>query len=296
MEYIPATGALASAFDIRTFSAPAKAFAVQKGGTRYTPEQIQHQRKVGICTAISLTQNAHASTGIKFSADFQYLIQKKFYDEGTVIGWNEGSSIFHALKAAKGIGLLPEEHFTQWITEADRNLPYAQYIAKLKAIPETEIAKLILIANKYKIKAYASVKVDRDSMAEAIYNSKAGVLTRYTLGNEWWTDVNGNVTWDKTKLEPLRPAAQWLSGHAVTDSNFDGNSFRIANTWSKDWADNGTAYRLHNQTAPTEAWQLWYWDEELPKPIEEQVESRSSIIGKIMNLLQQVIALLAKLA
>ena len=220
-----------SHFDIRTFTTRTSAtYDKQSGGKRYDPEDIEDQSTSPICTAISLSQNARKATGIRFSADFQYLLQKKFYDSNAPIGWGEGSSIFHALKVAKNYGLLPEVHWT-YTTQADRDLPYHQYIAKLKAVPEQEIQRLLEIAKDHKIKAYAKVDVDRDSMASAIDQSKAGILARFAVNKNWWQTKDGFNSWRKEDLEPLRAPNPATSGHAVTESNYDGRSFRIANTW-----------------------------------------------------------------
>ena len=278
------TGCEKSPLDVRTFTSSPITTYIQKGGKRYLSKDIESQKKVGICTAIHFTQNACKATNIPFNADFQYLLQKIYYDSSLPIGWKEGSSIFSAVRIGKNYGLLPEKYWTHTTLE-DRNLPYHEYIAKLRAIPMEEIERLIKIANKYKIKAYAKEKVTRDSMAQAIDESKAGILARFVIDNQWWNEP----------IEPLRRAKQAISGHAVTISNFDGGSFRIANTWGKFWADKGTAYYLLHDYMPTECWQVWYWDEEIPKEIEKKLESRRSIVGKILNLLQQIIILVVKL-
>src|SRR5690606_5997723 len=152
--------------------------------------------------------------------------------------------------------------------------------------------RLLKYASKHKIKAYASVGLTRDELAVAIDNSKSGVLTRYNLGEEWFTDSKGNVTWDKNAIEPLRLPKSIISGHAVTDSNYDGNSFRIANSWGWEWADNGTAYRLHAHYRPSEAWQIWYGDEELPDEITEQQKKLMGLQGEVIKLLQQLLEIL----
>lgn len=271
-----ATGAHESPYDIRTFAyQPSQVSKV--GGTKYTPKDINDQHKVGICTAIAMTTNAQKALGKKFSADFQYLMQKKLAGN-----WDEGSSLSYALKVAKNVGLLPEKY---WIftTDEDRKLPYHKYIKKLQSISDADIEKLKNLAEPYKILAYSAVPVDRDSMALAINESKAGILTRYSLGKEWWSKP----------IEPLRPPKQFISGHAVTDSNYDGNSFRIVNSWGTDWADKGTAYRLHTQYTPTEAWIPYY--KEIPEVVEYQLEARQSQLAKIADLIQQVVVLYQKL-
>lgn len=272
-----ATGANKSPYDIRTFTFQPTGVP-QSGGVRYKSTDIDDQSRVGICTAISTTMNATKALGINFSPEFQYLCQKKFYDKN----WEEGSSLSSAMKVAKNIGYLPRKYWT-FTTEKDRELPYHKYIAKLQAVTDAQIEALKEKAAPYKLSAYAKVPVDRDSLAQAIIESKAGVLTRYALGSEWW----------RKPIEPLRPPKKIISGHAVTDSNYDGTSFRIANSWGIDWADVGTAYRLHDQYAPTEAWIPYY--NQIPEPIQKQADERLSVKGKILDLLQEVIKLMQKL-
>lgn len=285
MEY--SFGAEKSKYDIRTFAyVPVKANFT--GGKRYDPEDIENQHRVGICTAISMTQNARKATKIKFSADFQYLLQKKYVDQN----WTEGSSAFSALRVARGAedkngnflwgGLLPEEYWT-FTTEEDRKLPYSEYIKKLQAVPESEIKRLCEISRAYRIAGYAQVPVTRDMLADAIDESKAGIIVRFTTGSEWYTHP----------IEPLRAPQNPTSGHLITVCNYAGNSERVANTWGPMWADKGTAYFLLSDYKPTEAWIPYY--SELPAPIEDQKKRRATIIGQIMDYLQKVVALLALL-
>ncbi len=225
-----------------------------KAGNAYSPQDIENQHHVGICTAISMVQNVEKISGKKYSPDFQYLLQKKFYD----FNWGEGSAIISALKVAKKYGFLPIEKFT-YTTEADRNLSYPEYIAKLQAISDDEITRLILLCID-PIPGYAAVDVSNaQSIALAIQESQAGILCRYTVGSEWYTDINGNITWDKTKLDPLRAPTQATvqGGHAINMSNVDYTVFLqqfLPNTWGVQWNDNGIGYTDWNKYKPTEAW------------------------------------------
>lgn len=268
------TGADKSPKDLRTFAYVPDP-AQMTGGTRYKASDIDDQHKVGICTAIHLTQNAGKALGIEFSPDFQYLLQKKEYDKN----WNEGSSIFYALKVAKNFGLLPIEKF-KYIKEADRKLPYDLYIKKLQAIPDKEIERLKKSASKNKLLAYASVPIDRDMLANAISESESGILVRFDLGKEWWTKP----------IEPLRPPKEIVSGHATIICNYDGGSFRIANTWGSDWADKGTAYFLLKNYKPTEAWIPYYT--KTSSGVDAQQEKLKSLQGRAITLLQQFVKLL----
>ena len=292
-EFPHGTGAEASPLDIRTFTfAPTFLGAyLPKGGARYGAANIEDQSKVGICTAISVTQNARKATGKPYSADFQYLIQKKFYDKN----WNEGSSGLHALKAAYTHGFLPLDEWKH-TTQNDRKLSYSKYIAKLKAVSEDEIDRLLNIAAQHKIiSAYANVPVERDAMAAAISESKAGIIARFLVGKEWYTDKNGKKSYAKEDIEPLRSPRLPITGHLITLSNYDGNSFRTANTWGTDWADVGTAYLNLLTYQPTECWAVWYQDEILPPEIVQQQKSRKELLGQILNTLQKIVDLYNKL-
>lgn len=271
------TGADKSPFDLRTF-AYIPSGVPQKGGTKYTSTDIENQYKVGICTAISKTQNARKALKKKFSADFQYLLQKKYVDGN----WNEGSSISSALKVGQKYGYLPENEWT-FTKESDRKLSYDKYITKLKNVTDADIERLLKIASKYKLLAYAKVDVTREDMANAINESKSGILVRFDIGNEWY----------RQPIEPLRKPKEPISGHAITECNYDGGSFRTANTWGSDWADKGTAYHILSDYAPTEAWIPYY--EELPEVITDQIDSKNSSLGKIIELLQQVVKLYQKI-
>lgn len=269
-----ATGADSSALDIRDFTyKPDK--ANKQGGARYQPEDIEDQHRVGICTAISLTQNARKATGIEFSADFQYLLQKKFYDKN----WREGSSARSALHIATTYGMLPQNEWTHTL-EVDRKLSYSSYIVKLQAVSDAEIDRLLEIAKNYKLKGYARVPVDRDMLANAVDESAAGLIVRFVVGREWYT----------APIEPLRPPVSPISGHLITYSNYDGMSYRVANTWGDDWADKGTAYSLLQNYQPTEAWIPYY--NTLPDPIQEQKEQLNSLFGQLLTLIQKIIVLL----
>jgi len=270
-----ATGARPSPFDVRTFTyKPSK--AAKKGGARWRPEDIEDQHKVGICTAISMTMNARKARGIRYSADFQYLLQKKFVDKD----WVEGSSALAALTVAQKYGLLPEE---EWLftKEADRMKSYTSYIRKLQAVPDSEIERLLAIAAQHKIRAYAKVPVSRDHLAEATDEAEAGLIVRFDLGDHWWTDP----------IEPLRSNRVTISGHLVNDTNYDGGSRRIANSWGADWADRGTAYYLLDQYRPTEAW-IPYYGEVAPVHVEQQLAQRKALLGQLLDLVQRLIRLM----
>ncbi len=250
MNEIPATGAHESPQDIRTFQYGDLVTASEplvKGGVTYVPTDIEHQHKVGICTAISLVQHRQKVNGKKYSADFQYLLQKKFLDGN----WYEGSSIFNALKVGKNFGFLPLELWTH-TTEADRYLPYNQYIAKLQAVSPEEVTRLLSLCVD-KIAGYASISVmDPQAIAKGIDNSKGGILCMFQCGDTWWVP-----SWNPKDINPLRKPVPATSGHAIIMSEFDythDEMQKLANTWGTDWNMKGQADINYNNYRMSEAW------------------------------------------
>lgn len=230
--------------DLVQFGAP-----LQKGGVEYTTNDIEHQHSVGICTAISLVQNREKANGKKYSPDFQYLLQKRFVD----LNWYEGSSVLSSLKVAKNFGLLPINLWT-YTTENDRYLPYNQYIAKLQAIPDSEIQRLLLLCTD-KIQGYAQVNVsDPQAIAKAVNESKSGILCRYDCGSTWWIP-----SWLAKDINPLRKPDPATSGHAIILNMFDytkGFMQKLANTWGITWCLNGCADINWSNYKMTEAWTI----------------------------------------
>jgi hypothetical protein len=224
------------------------------GGIVYNSYDIEDQRRVGICTAISLTQNRSKTTGRKYSADFQYLLQKKYYDSG----WFEGSSILHSLKVGKRFGFLPIEHWT-YTTESDRDLSYDKYIEKLESISDIEIERLISLCID-KIQGYASIDVtDSQKIASEISNSKSGILCRYSVGDEWHTSITGVWSMDSKDINPLRAPKKIKAGHAIIMSSFDYSKETmqvLANTWGIKWNKEGCADINWNNYKMTEAWSI----------------------------------------
>lgn len=253
-----------------------------KGGYSYLPEDIRHQHKVGICTGISLTQNAKKALGKDFSDDFQYACQKRYIDGN----WNEGSAILSALKVGVKIGFLPSEEW-KWTTEQDRLLPYPAYAAKLQAIPEEEMQRLIKLASDYKMTGYAQVQNDPTSIANAIKSSKAGVLCMYLVGEEWF-----KPSWNAKDINPLKPPKNYISGHAITMSSFDytkGFDQVLANTWSSAWCKKGCADVNWTKYKPREVWIPYFGMTEVQiQELKKTLQSKLSLMQKVIDLMKKL--------
>lgn len=257
-EYKKSTGAFESPRDLRTFGYQVDfSTAPVEVGERWDKKHIRDQHRVGICTSIAVTQQATRHFGIEMSPEFQYLIQSEVYDStwSGKNGWEEGSNSLHALKTGNNFGFLPKKEMDKWVDEDDRKMSYQSYVRKLKAIPEEELERMKGIAKQYKLAGYYKVPLDWNAVKHAIEESPYGVIVRFALGTEWYYK-NGKYTHDKEDLEPLQPPTDktFQSGHIVTMSNADGESWRIANSWGEEWCDEGTAYSLWTTYRPTEVW------------------------------------------
>jgi len=248
------TGADESIKDPRTVEhLPDMAYPLIKGGSEYSVLDIEHQHAVGICTAISRVQLRQKQMGKRYSPDFQYLLQKKYFD----FNWNEGSSILSANKVAKLYGFLPYDLWTH-TTENDRFLPYNEYIAKLEAVPLDEILRLLKLCID-PIAGYAAVNVsDPQAIAKAVIDSpkQAGILCRYGCQKNWWTSIKGVASWLAKDIDPLRYAPE-TSGHAIILASFDYTSDiiqKLANTWGTLWCLDGSAHINWSNYKMNEAW------------------------------------------
>ena len=205
-----------------------------KGGIIYAPADSDDQFTVGICTGIDLANMASKVYGKKYSPDFHYFMQKVHYDGDMT----EGSSNLSSLKVGQNIGFLPIELFP-YITEADRQLPYAEYIAKMQAIPSAEIAQCVAQCEN-KLLGYASVNPDIQSMAQAILDSQAGIMCMYEVDDAWWTSVAGIASYAPADIDPIRAPKTVMDGHSIKPTYFDFSAspwLLHANTW-------GTTYDL----------------------------------------------------
>lgn len=256
-------GAIESPKDSRTIKEPKVSLLAyftfpKDGGREIKPECILDQNRVGICTSISLVELIFDRTSKRFSEDFQYLIQKKYYDKG----WFEGSSVFNAIKAGYDVGFLPKEIFDQYF-QRDPNENYDSYSSRLKQIADNETLMKELLAKCEKvIQGYTNIGTSLVALAKAIDDTENGVLARYTCGWSWFYKyVNGILhnCWNGESIEPItEPVATPtfpITGHAVPMPVYKMAALYVGNTWSKLWCADG-----HSKIdyLPTEAYKVYF--------------------------------------
>lgn len=209
------------------------------------------QMRVGICTAAAVSAAAEKFFGDpnwRGSMEWLYKIGKMFIDGNTT----EGSSAFTMLKAAQKYGIPSESKFP-----SNCNRSYTEFMQNLN------ITQAMLDdAAKHKIPGYASVPMNVDALVQAIYASRSGLVTRMTVGNEWWTDSAGNWTNDPAKLQPLRAPKVIISGHLIVQNGYELGTndvkFIDRNSWGDNWCDKGDIYFYFKNLIGyfTEAWTI----------------------------------------
>lgn len=204
---------------------------------------VWHQRKIGACVGHAWAKSqqkcelVETSKVIPLSARFLYAIAK------CKDGYN-GEGTYPRL-----VGQILKDYgcATEATCPNDTTLDHETYVFNrdISKIPYSAL----LEAPKYGIAGYAFSNITEQGLKQAIYYAQSknqGIVMLLRVGDSFWTDVNGNVTWDKNKILPLRAPNAVTSGHEVYPCGYEYINGRLAihflNSWSKDWGDNGTGW------------------------------------------------------
>lgn len=112
-------------------------------------------------------------------------------------------------------------------------------------------AEALQDAKSRKAGAYMTEPVTEDGIKKAINYAKANnglVMILREVGNTYYTAADGTVTWDKTKILPIRVPSQITSGHEESLYGYDTEPgtgrvrIQWLNHWSPGWADNGRGW------------------------------------------------------
>ena len=221
---------------------------VTKASIDYSTDEVLDQGQKGVCTAISLAAMMSKMFGVKLSWAFLYKQGKKL-DGNT----DEGSSLRTMLRAAQKFGLPRYE-----LAPYNATNTYAEFMAEPDYAPE-----VYATAQLYKLPAYAQVlPLNEETLMQALATSVYGLYTRIVVGSEFWTDKDGNRTFDPALLEPIRTPQNIVGGHAIITRELDYTVPQWTGTWRNSWGigycDKGDSQFL---TSPwvknyflTEAW------------------------------------------
>jgi len=146
----------------------------------------------------------------------------------------------------------------------DTTLSEQDYADWTKIPPEAYVDAL-----NRRIGAYARVTLtgssaDFQTIKNAIYQNKA-VLIMAKIGNEWWTDAQGNNTWDPNSLFPLRTPTSTVSGHFVDNYAYSPQFIYFRNSWSSNWGANGNGYYGINYVPQIQ--EVWIAQLQTPPPV-----------------------------
>lgn len=209
-----------------------------------------NQNKVGICTACAVVQVAEKELwddGFRGSIEWLYKMGKVLVDKNMT----EGSSALTMLKTAQKYGIPSEEKFP-----SNTNRSYSDFMK------DTNITEAMLAdAALHKIPGYAAVGLNEGDLMSAIFSSKGGLVTRMTTGAQWYTDINGNVSWNKKDIEPLRATTQSQGGHLIAQVGYDSSKglyLKDRNSWGDVWCDKGDVHMFYETIKRdfTEAWRI----------------------------------------
>lgn len=215
-----------------------------KYDANYSKIPVQHQHKIGICTAEAVCTliEYFRNDGVVLSRRFTFLVGKTLVDGNLY----EGSSIKSMLHGAYKYGTQPES-----VIPSDTTMAYADFI-NFDITPYLNTAK--------KIPGYVNVLVDNASLASGVY-TYGGIACRFECGESWYTSLDGRISWNSKDILPLRHPKVVVTGHAVVQTGYDFSDASypkaiIRNSWSKKWADEGDGYSNLKNYFPTEAWAI----------------------------------------
>jgi len=207
-----------------------------------------------------------------FSPRFIYALCKKY--DG--IPNAEGTYYREAVKIVKGYGCSDNAQFPN-----DVNLDKDTYKNADLITPDAYDVGQIRI-----IKAYVQVDdLSFNGIKQAIYQNKV-VLMGVKVGTEWWTDKNGNGSWQEKDILPLRPPKQIISGHAILCYGYSNNYIFFRNSFGKDWGRNGDGYfGIEYLPYVQEAWTFI----DLPDETIKNLIKQKDLLQRLIELYQLLI-------
>lgn len=248
------TGAVQSPFDERDFSLEIIAGSSipevlpQSAEVDISKLSVWMQNKLGACVGHAWAKSqqkcelVEIGNIIPLSARFLYAVSKCLDGSG-----GEGTYPRITAKVLQKYGCATEKTIPN-----DTLLDHETYVynRKIENIPQ----EAFLEATPYKIDAYGWADLTEDGIKKAIYYASSknqGVVMLMRVGNTFWIAPDGTVTWDKTKILPIRVPKEFTSGHEVYPYKYDYENGRLRvyflNSWSKDWGDNGTGWLYYDE-------------------------------------------------
>lgn len=218
-----------------------------------TMMNVSHQRKIGCCVGATfeeimrLIEIQQGKTQEELSFRFVYAVCKAL--DGVA---DEGTYPSLAAKVIRQYGVPLAKYCPNDTTLDHEDFVYKRNLANIPKEAFTD-------ALTRRSGADLSVPVSLEGIKQAINyasKNKGGVAVLRRIGNSYWTDINGNSTWDKNSILPIRVPSSFVGGHEEMLYGYDieqgTGRTRIywLNHWSKDWADNGRGWEYADVWLP----------------------------------------------
>lgn len=225
--------------------------------------RVSYQGKIGCCVGCTgeevVRRMVYYMTGSNDELSFRFV-----YAVAKCLDGYAGEGTYPALvaKIIRTYGVPLAKYCQNDVTLSHEEFVYNRDLAK---IPAAAFADALI----RKSGADFDVPVSEEGIMRAINFAKennGGVMILRRIGKTYWTDKQGNSTWDKNKLLPIVPTSEIVSGHEefLTGYEREAGTGRIKihwlNHWSENWADGGYAWE--------------YLDEWLPYIVEIRVVTR----------------------
>lgn len=244
---------------------------------------IYYQGHIGSCTSMAVTWmttyvNFLNDDKIKLlSARFVYALAKR--DDGILPKTEQGSNVTVSIDKIIQYGICEDSFFPN-----DVNLSYEQYTDTTKISPEA-------YKDAYERKARNRVLITDLTFEglKAAINNYHSVAVLVHIGKEWWTDVNGNISWSEKDLLPVRPPVNYTGGHEICIFGYNDDYIFFANSFSDQWGRRGIGYFGRDYMPHVfEAYALVDLPDSLIISIKQQ---EVDLLKKIVELLKQQIEL-----
>ena len=204
---------------------------------------VWNQRKIGACVGHATGKYKQKldelddGTIYKHSARFIYGVCK------CIDGFaGEGTYPRTSMKVVYDYGVPSED-----ILPNDTTLDHETYVMSRKL---ENFVPYMAHAEKYKIASYATVDVSTlDGFKQGIIAGN-GMSTLVLVGPEWYTGIDGVITWDSNRILPIRAPKSVISGHQVyvygyedaQNNGAEDTKIFFLNSWSENWADGGKGW------------------------------------------------------
>jgi hypothetical protein len=254
---IPSTGAIQSPPDERNWtlaSAGAPTTLPKECFIAQEDMRVSYQKKIGCCVGCTFEEIVRLvdlrNNGVQEELSYRFV-----YALAKCLDGFAGEGTYPALvaKIVNDYGVPLAKYCPNDTDLSHETFVYGRDMSKIPA----EAFKNALERKKKLPYFFGTISEEgvKQALVFAKENNGAVAILR-KIGDTYWTDKNGAVTWDKARILPLRPTSNIVSGHEEMLYGYDTEPktgrTRIywLNHWSEGWADNGRGWEYLDEWLP----------------------------------------------